>query len=119
MSRASRFLFQSLEEEKGFAGKLKTRAEVDMVYGRGNWLPMPEFVHEQPNGKLRPIADGARYGHNLICKFLETLDCCTACHPVQHLRALMHGLEQAGVAQEIFHAMWAATGKEVMPDAYR
>jgi hypothetical protein len=77
------------DEARGVAGPLMTEAEMDGLWGRGRWAPMPRFLHIQPNGKKRPIDDGARYAHNMAVGFDETIECCTAAQPAVHAQALV------------------------------
>ena len=77
--------------ERGFAGPLLSRADMDRRYGEARWLPMPRFEVVQASGKRRPIDDGKRFGHNEASGFLETIERCSATQPATHLRALYVG----------------------------
>ena len=104
--------------ERGFAGPLLSRADMDRRYGEARWLPMPRFEVVQASGKRRPIDDGKRFGHNEASGFLETIECCSATQPATHLRALYVAASQQGAADEL-QGHRAETGGEDMPDAYR
>jgi hypothetical protein len=106
------------DESRGFAGPLMTEAGMDQQWGRGRWAPMPRFLHVQPNGKRRPIDDGARYSHNLAVGFEETIECCTAAHPAVHAQALVRAA-RAQNALESLRQHSLETGGEDVPNAYR
>ena len=118
------------DEARGFGSRLYTEAQLDELLGKGAWLPMPRFLHVQPNGKRRPIDDGSRHDHNQATSYSETLDCVTAIQPGLHLRALAGAVrdkapsdKQATFSQALeaigLRGCGVATGTEDMPDAYR
>ena len=49
-----------------------TRAQADILFGRGNWRPMPLFVIEQAS-KDRLISDAKKGGHNSAVHEVETI----------------------------------------------
>ena len=103
--------------QRGTAGPLRTRQEMDARWGRGKWLPLPRFQIVQASGKKRPIDDGARNAHNEMVRYFEALDCPTPTQPATQLRALVSELNSAGTAR--WGELRAETGTEDMPDAYR
>ena len=72
----------------GFGSDLLSREDLDRRFGHNRWLPMPRFEHVQPNGKQRPIDDGARFEHNALSGYQESIECCTAVQPGLQLRAV-------------------------------
>ena len=38
------------DQAKGLAGPILSKAELDAQFGQDQWLPMPRFLHVQPNG---------------------------------------------------------------------
>ena len=107
-----------------------TKDEVDRMFGKGNWLPMPRFMHVQPNGKRRPIDDGKKYMHNQATIYTETMDCVTAVQPAIHMKVLgsevrkkvppnrrrtwKEAMKHLGVTDPRMES-----GTEDLPDAYR
>ena len=115
---------------RGFAGPLLTKQEADEAYGPGSWVPMPRFMHVQPNGKRRPIDDGKRHSHNKAMMYTETLDCVTAIQPAVHLKAFCAEVREhskvapsapfsEALASVGFPGGELGSGTEDMPDAYR
>ena len=76
------------DHDKGFAGPLMTKDQVDSKWGADQWLPVPRFETVQASGKHRPIDDGKRFGHNSASGFEDTIECCSAFQPAVHARAL-------------------------------
>ena len=118
------------DQSRGFAGPMMQRDEVDAMFGKHCWLPMPRFLHVQPNGKWRPIDDGSRLDHNLGTKYSETLDCVTAVQPALHVKALARAAAQAcsqpapatfeeALVRLRVPGAAVKSGTEDMPDAYR
>ena len=65
---------QSVEEiDKNHAKGLFSRDQLDELFGRGQWRPLPRFMVEQACGKKRCIDDGARPGHNSATGAWETI----------------------------------------------
>ena len=73
--------------ERGTAGPLLTKEQMDERWGVGRWLPLPRFQIVQALGKKRPIDDGARNSHNEMVLCSETLDCPSPVQPAVQLRA--------------------------------
>jgi hypothetical protein len=116
-----RFLVEAAikDREAGFGSALMTRSQMDL-YMRGQpWKPMPRFLVQQPNGKLRAIDDGKRYGHNLATSYSETLDCCTALQPIHHVQAIVRQAMRLGIPRQVLIDLLVETGNEDLPDAYR
>jgi len=118
------------DEERGVGSPLHTREEMDSWLGKGQWLPMPRFLHVQPSGKFRPIDDGSRYDHNLATQYSETLDCVTAIQPALHIKVLAkkvkarvparcRGSWKSAMRAKGMPKVGIATGTEDLPDAYR
>ena len=73
--------------ERGTAGPLCTKDEMDKRRGAGRWLPLPRFQIVQASGKERPIDEGARNGHNEMVMYSETLYHPSPVQPAIQLRA--------------------------------
>jgi len=61
------------EELKGYQSRPASSNDMRRKFGKGNWRPMPLFLHKEGSGKNRLIADGKRGHHNRWTSEEETL----------------------------------------------
>ena len=105
-----------VEAAKGWAAPPCRKEEIDSVFGRGMWAPIPTFVVVQPMGKRRVIHNGKRGRQNCCTSFTEHLSMISAFQPAVVARALAEEARAAGVPDECVTFM---SGTEDMPDAFR
>jgi hypothetical protein len=61
------------EIEEGGAKGPYTEPELNEMFGVGGWLPLERFMRQQSCGKMRPIDNGKKYGHNKASLEAETI----------------------------------------------
>ena len=76
--RRGRFLTEikeSVLKEVAEGGAKGVYAENDLneMFGVGGWLPLERFMRQQSSGKMRPIDNGKKYGHNKASLETETI----------------------------------------------
>ncbi|CAE8598126.1 unnamed protein product, partial [Polarella glacialis] len=76
--RRGRFLTEIKESvlkevAEGGAKGVYTENDLNEMFGVGGWLPLERFMHQQSSGKMRPIDNGKKYGHNKASLETETI----------------------------------------------
>ena len=112
------FLWQSCvkEQDKGHAGKLISKIEMDMIHGEHRWAPVPAFPHVQPCGKIRRIDNAKRGGHNKATRLYEKIHLCNAFAPGVAAKLLCQEFCRNNLPYWDYKL---ETGTEDLPDAYR
>ncbi|MEE3214408.1 MAG: hypothetical protein VX259_02515, partial [Pseudomonadota bacterium] len=76
------------ETPAGFGTEPRPAAHWDALYGRASWRGLVRWMHEQPNGKRRPIDDAKWGGQNAATAVFEKLHCISVDFPVHALKCL-------------------------------
>ncbi|CAE8647621.1 unnamed protein product [Polarella glacialis] len=61
------------EVEEGGAKGVYIENDLNFMFGVGGWLPLERFLHQHSCGKMRPIDNGKKYGHNKASLETETI----------------------------------------------
>ncbi|CAE7505196.1 unnamed protein product [Symbiodinium necroappetens] len=106
----------TLEEiDKGFCSPLKSKAELDAIFGQGNWRPLERFVLNQ-QGKLRVIDNARKTNHNAHACLHETIWTTNVDFVPAVIRQALSLLE---LPQDVPDWIRFRVGTEDLPDAYR
>ena len=81
------------EIDLGLARPLETKAEVDRIFGIGQWRPLPRHVVHQ-NGKFRPIDDARASSHNAYTECAESIVCSSAEWPAIVTKAVLKQIDE-------------------------
>ena len=93
------------------------KKDFDRSWGIGRWRAVPRLAPHQ-RGKLRPIDDARRGGHNDATTIREKIVLCNAAQPTLDTRALAEAAARCGLQQELAeHTL--ESGGEDMPNAFR
>jgi hypothetical protein len=81
---------QTIKEQKaGYCGPLRSRGQLDDMYGIGGWRPQKRFLITQAGGKRRVIDDACKSGHNAATSTWETIFTVSCEFPVLAARTLL------------------------------
>ena len=106
----------TLEEiDKGFCSPLKSKAELDAIFGQGKWRPLERFVLNQ-QGKLRVIDNARKTNHNAHACLHETIWTTNVDFVPAVIRQALSLLE---LPQDVPDWLRFRVGTEDLPDAYR
>ena len=106
------------EIDFGLARPLESRAEVDAVFGRGRWRPLPRHLVFQDD-KARPIDDAKAGGHNASSHCVETIVCVSGEWPAVTMRALLKRIASLTSDPHIPSWVQPRTGTEDMWKGFR
>jgi len=104
--------------ELGLARPLESRAEVDAIFGRGRWRPLPRHLVFQDD-KARPIDDAKAGGHNASSACLETIVCVSGEWPAMTLRAPLQRVATLTGDEHVPPWIQPRTGTEDMWKGFR
>ena len=103
------------EISKGFCSPLKTKAEMDDIFGVAQWRPLERFVLNQ-HGKMRVIDNARKTHHNAHASLAETIWTSSVDFVPAVIRDILSALCPQGPAPEWLRFR---VGTEDLPDAYR
>ena len=104
------------EVEKGFCSPLRSKSEMDLLYGVGQWRPIPRFLVRQSCGKVRGIDDARRGQHNEVTDMEETIFTISADWVPEALDTFLSQWNRVRPGSEIPEFELAT---DDLPDAYR
>ena len=95
-------ILASIQEEisLGLARPLESRQQVDEIFGRGHWRPLPRHIVYQDD-KARPIDDAKAGGHNRSTDCAETIVCITSEWPAIAWRAYLRKIRDLQPAEPL------------------
>ena len=109
------------EQEKGFCSPFLTKAQVDALFGHGQWRPLERFLIKQADGKKRVIDNARKTLHNSCTSLHETISTTNIDFVANVAADVLRALHLKSSPLDDPDLGWLdlRVGTDDLPDAYR